>query len=199
MLANTVYRMDKTSFTTRFANIQEKIRKAKGNYEFKSVEETWGNIGTNPLDIAFTDLAELYLEADDIHKKQIIDYAGYDLPNDLWYFVRRVGLHIQSTSDIKWLEIGIAAALIDGARGDFRDLIVSLTLLRSSAESHGIDITPFFNAAIENANERMKSILTNARDDKPSNIQWVVQKFSPNRKQKAPGRKKGFWGLFSKR
>lgn len=194
--------MNESSFTARIAIIQDKLQKAKGSYDFRTNEETWENIGTNPLDIAFTDLSELYLEADDIRKKLIFEYAGTDgLPNDLWYFVRRVGQQIHLASDVKWLEVGIAAALIDGARGDFRDLIVSLTLLRFSAESHGIDVRPFFDTAIRSADEKMKSILTNVRDDKESSVRYVVQTFGAHpsyEKQKPKGKKKGFWRLFSK-
>lgn len=194
--------MNESSFVAKFAIIQDRLQKAKGSYDFKTQEETWENIGTNPLDIAFTGLSELYLEADDMRKRQIIEYSGNEgLPNDLWYFVRRVGQQIHLASDVKWLEVGIAAALIDGARGDFRDLIVSLTLLRFSAESHDIDVRPFFDAAIESANERMKSILANVRDDKASSVRYVVQTFGAPRsykKQKPTGKKKGFWGLFSK-
>lgn len=194
--------MEEAAFTTKFASAQEKIQKAKGSYEFKTKEEVWGNIGTNPLDIAFTDLSELYMEVDDIHKKQIFEYAGIEgLPYDLWYFIRRVGQQIQSMNDAKWLDVGIAAALIDGARGDFRDLIISLTLLRFSAESHGVEIKPVFDAAIEDADERVKSILLNVRDDKPSNVKWTMKTFgvgSFGKKQKLTSKKKGFWGLFSK-
>jgi len=188
--------MNEASFMAGFTIIQDKLQKAKGSYDFKTKEETWENIGTNPLDIAFTDLSELYLEAGDIRKKQIFEYAGtHGLPNDLWYFVRRVGQQIHLASDVKWLEVGIAAALIDGARGDFRDLIVSLTLLRFSAESHGIDVRPFFDTAIQSADEKMKSILTTVRNDKESSIRYVVQMFGapPSYKEQKPiGKKKVF-------
>jgi len=177
--------MNESSFMVRFSIIQDKLQKAKGSYDFKTKEETWENIGTNPLDIAFTDLSELYLETDDLRKKQIFEYAGtHGLPNDLWYFVRRVGQHIHLASDVKWLEVGIAAALIDGARGDFRDLIVSLTLLRFSAESQGIEIRSFFDTLIQNADEKMQSILTNVRDDKESSVRYVVQMFGAPRSYK---------------
>ena len=102
----------------------------------------------------------------------------------LWYFVRRVGQHIDLVSDVKWLEVGIAAALIDGARGDFRDLIVSLTLLRFSAESQGIDIRSFFDTFVQNADEKMQSIFTNVRDDKKSSVRYVVQMFGAPRSYK---------------
>ncbi len=61
------------------------------------------------------------------------------------YMFVELGKLIQSEQDSKWLQIGIAAAMIDGGRGDYPDLIVSLVLLRFAAEMHGIDTQPFFD------------------------------------------------------
>ena len=169
-------RMDKKEFDTRFSLIAQKLYDAQNDYEFKTEDDIWSNIGTNRLDIAFTELSELYFEADDVQWKYIFDRAGSDgVPYNLWYFVRRVGKLIRTKEDDKWLRIGITAALIDGGRGDFRDLTLSLTLLRSDAEKQGIDPKPYFAEPIQNADEKMKSILINVQDEKKQlwNF-WIV-------------------------
>jgi len=169
--------MDQTLFEAKFSNIAKKLRDAQSYYDFKP-GETWDNIGTNPLDVAFTELSELYLEADTTQREYIFEQAALEkLPYNLWYFIRRVAKHIQSQGDTKWLEIGLAASLIDGARADFRDLIISLVLLRFTAEIYEIDIVPFFDNAIQNSDEKLKPILENARDHSEPDVHSIVQSF----------------------
>lgn len=170
--------MNQAQFASRFAVIREKMDQARGSYNFKTEEELWEDIGSNPLDIAFRELSELYLEADYIQKRHIFDSMTNALSlYDIWYFVRRVGKQIKSASDHKWLETGIAAGMIDGARTDPRDLIVSLVLLRFAAESRGIDTRPFFDRAIQNADEKMVPILKNVRDHGPKDVRYTVRSF----------------------
>jgi len=167
--------MDQTEFKSRFSIIAEKIKRPDLFYHFIG-NNIWENIGTLSRDIFFTEFAELYIDADAPQRKQISDYfAAHSLINDLYLYVRRIGKLIQSEQDSKWLQIGIAAAMIDGGRGDSRDLIVSLVLLRFAAEMHGIDTHPFFDDSIQNADEKMRSILTNAQDHKESDVHFTVQ------------------------
>ena len=167
--------MDPTEFEVRFSTISEKIKRPDLFYNFIG-NNIWENVGTLTRDIFFTEFAELYIDADAAQRKRISDYfAARSLINDLYLYVRRIGKLIQSEQDSRWLQIGIAAAMIDGGRGDYRDLIVSLVLLRFAAELHEIDTKPFFNDAIQNADEKMKSILINARDHKESDIHFTVQ------------------------
>ena len=170
--------MNQAQFDSKFSRIKAKLNDTKNSYDFKTSEEVWSNIGINPLDIAFTELSELYLEADDVQKKQLFDYAmSAKLQYNLWYFIRRVGNQIHSHVDSKWLKIGLAAALIDGARGDFRDLIGSLVLLRFAAEMRGIDTKPDFDDVIQIADDKTKPILVNARDHQESDVHYTVQTF----------------------
>jgi hypothetical protein len=130
------------------------------------------------LDVAFTELSELYLEADTTQRDFIFEQAALvKLPYNLWYFIRRVAKHIQSQGDTKWLEIGLVASFIDGARADFRDLIISAVLLRFTAEIHEIDTVPFFNNAIQNSDDKLKPILENARDHSEPDVHSIVQSF----------------------
>lgn len=169
--------MEQTLFEAKFSSIMKELGNAQRYYEFKT-DEIWDNVGTNPLDTAFTELSELYLEADSTQRKYIFEQAGLaNLPYNLWYFIRRVAKLIQSSGDAKWLEIGLAASLIDGARGDFRDLIASLVLLRFTAEIHEIDTKSFFDNAIQNSDDKLRPILLNARDHSERDVHYIVQNF----------------------
>ena len=115
--------MKQTLFETKLSSIMKKLSDAQSSYE-STPGETWDNVGTNPLDVAFTELSELYVGGDTAQRKHIFEQAGLaKLPDKLSYFVSRISKQIQSQGDAKWLEIGLAAAAIDGARADFRDLI----------------------------------------------------------------------------
>ena len=144
--------MDQVQFVSKFSSIQAKLINARNYHKFKTIDEVWSNVGTNLLDIALIELTSLYLESESAQREFIFNhFANDELLNDLWYFVRRIGKQIPSKDDGKYLELGIAASLIDGGRADFRDLIVSLMLLRFAAELQGIDTKPFFDGAIQNA------------------------------------------------
>lgn len=167
--------MEQTLFEAKFSSITKKLSDAQSYYEFKT-DETWDNVGTNPLDKAFIELSELYLEADSTQRKYIFEQAGLtNLPYNLWYFIRRVAKLIQSPRDARWLEIGLAASLIDGARADFRDLIASLVLLRFAAEIHEIDTKPFFDNALQNSDDTLKPILLNALNHPEPDVHFIVQ------------------------
>ncbi len=170
--------MDQSQFEARLVAIHKKMDQAKDSYNFKTGEEVWRNIGVNPLDVAFAELSELYLEADSVQKKYIFDSIANDRSlYDIWYFVRRVGKQINSAGDSRWLEIGIAAAMIDGGRADFRDLIVSMVLLRFAAEVCGVNTKPFFDNAMQNADEEMIPILKNVRDHSQKEVRYTVRSF----------------------
>ena len=215
--------MDQTEFEARFSAISEKIKRPDLFYNFIG-NNIWENAGALPRDIFFTEFTELYMDADAAQRKRISDYfASRGLINNLYLYVRRIGKLIQSRADSKWLQVGIAAALIDGGKGDYRDLTVSLVLLRFAAELHEIDTKPFFDNAIQNSDEKMRSILINARDHKESDIHFTVQNSGnpdwvaeskkkygehpvytqlKDKLEKNIGnedkkeKKKGFWGLF---
>lgn len=168
--------MEQTLFEAKFSSIMKKLGSAQ-SYSFKTTE-TWNDVGTNPLDVAFTELSELYLEADNTQKKYIFEQAGLaKLPSNLWYFIRRVGKHIQSKRDARWLEIGLAASLIDGAREDSRDFIASLVMLQFAAEIHGIDTKPLFDNAIQNSDDELKPILLDALNLSRSDVHFNIQTF----------------------
>lgn len=83
--------------------------------------------------------------------EQQTDIAGIftgkqNILSHLTGYPARVSEFIRSADDIHWLEIGLAAALIEDGRTDFRDLWISLGELYLKAELCGIDPAPYFES-----------------------------------------------------
>src|SRR5262245_32999418 len=124
--------MEQEQFESRFNH----WRSLPGEGDQAYHKEVWANIGTSPLDARITEISELYEEADSQQREVIKNYfdGKDDRVWELILYVRRVAVLISSDQDSKWLRLGITAALIEDARLDYRDLIVSLLLLRYAAE-----------------------------------------------------------------
>jgi hypothetical protein len=170
--------MEQKRFESRFAYWQALPGEGDPAYH----KEIWTNVGTSPLDTRLTDIVELYEEADSQQQHTIKNYfeKQYDRLWELTLYIRRVGKLIKSDKDSKWLHRGITAALIEGGRGDFRDLIVSLVILRYAAGRLGIDAIPYFDNAINLADsQELIDILKNARDHAQSDILFSVRTFGP--------------------
>lgn len=167
--------MENSEFEKRFSKIQAMPKT-------RDVKDVWENTGSTPLDKFFIELAELYLESDDSQKSILYIYCGQQqvVLQNLWNFIRRLGKLIHNPDDKRWLEIGIACALLDGNRGDdFRDLIISLVLLCFMAERRGIDIKTIFDRFIRIANGEIKGILENVRNHSEHAIHMTVQTCAP--------------------
>ena len=193
--------MEQGTFDIRFFQLQASANERGWDYGFRDKEDIWQNIGSNPLDTLFTRLAELYLECSESQRQELHDYCGiqHQYLENAWYFIRRIGMLIHSQEDQKWLEIGIASALLDGGRADFRDLIVSLVLLRSMAEKREINTETILDNFIPSADDHMKGILENVRDHSRSDISYTVSTFGPAKsKQMKVNRqeKKPFWSAW---
>jgi hypothetical protein len=173
--------MEQSKFENRFFEWQVSFGTENIAYQFQDVDDVWKNIGSHPADQLFARLAELYLESNTDQRQQIYSYCGneHKLLDNLWYFIRRIGFLIHSKDDERWFQIGIVSALLDGGRSDFRDLVISLVLLRFVAERRGIDIESVFNTFIPSADENTRGLLENVRDHPESSIHMTVQDFGP--------------------
>lgn len=98
-----------------------------------------------------TTLAELYLESSPEQRRELRHSleVGDESRWELIAYVRRIAKLINSENDTRWLRCGLAIASLENGGFDFRDLIVSLDILRHAAERAGIDTTPYFHEAIE--------------------------------------------------
>jgi hypothetical protein len=190
--------MEPTEFDEKFSKIQEMFKAGDKSYQIKSADDVWANVGSTHLDNFFTELATLYIAANDGQRSTLFEYCGRQQPiiQNLWYYIRRIGKLIETEDDKKWLELGIACFLMDGSRFDLRDTITSLVLLRFAAERKGIETHSIFDNFIQSAPENMKEMLKNVRDHPESSIRSSVQFFGPpewkTMESKAP-EKKTFW------
>jgi hypothetical protein len=140
----------------------------------------WSAVGIHELDHEFTRLADLYLASKPTRRAAIrAAFTGkLDTLDDLWRYVRRVGLLIQS-ADVAWLRRGLAIAAVEGGRADFRDTLMSLVLLRYAAERVGIDPRPCFDEAIELAAPESSGLFENVRDHSDFEMRYTVASFGP--------------------
>ncbi len=141
----------------------------------------WEDVGSRALDTRLTELAVLYLASDSEQRKLIGAYFSGN-EKRLWeliIYVRRIAKLITSADDVNWFRLGLAAASIEGGRWDFRDLIVSLVILRFAAERVGIEAVPFFDEIIEMSNPTTHSIFNNARNHSTGDIEATVKAFGP--------------------
>jgi hypothetical protein len=176
-------------FEEQFDTLQASAREGGFEYGFGNDNDMWENVGVSPIDKLFIRLAELYLEVESSQQQALYAYCGRQpkyLENS-FYFISRIGLLIHNKADKKWIDIGIAIAMLDGGRADFRDLINSLVLLRYIAEKQGIDARSIFNSYVQTTDGNMKGILENVRDRSKSSMEFTVQTFGP------PEWKSSFW------
>lgn len=106
----------------------------------------WERLGQCELDQRFSQLADLYLAADTVRRKQIRDFFGGRLDElaDMQHFVRRMGAAVKSTEDMPKVRRGLAIAAIEGGRDSYSDTLDSLVVLRHGSERAGIGADPLF-------------------------------------------------------
>jgi len=179
--------MDQNSFEEQFQ--QCLAMPGAGDTEYFK----WKDIGTHPADLRFTALAQFYLQCDSKQRQLIRDHfkGQNDLLWAMTFYVRRVAKLIKSKDDTQWLRLGLAAAAIQDGRADFRDLVMSLTVLRYGAKRVGIDPYPFVEAAIEIAGQPshdayqwsgydvFRNIVTTKERETPEGTADLIRRFGP--------------------
>lgn len=110
----------------------------------------------NSLFPKFDELCQFYLQMDDDTRKEIRDYIHsikggvnlpyliYVVPDALYSYIKELAKRIKSPEDENWLRLALAAASIEDAISDYRDLLVSLGELYLSCEKAGIDPNSYF-------------------------------------------------------
>jgi hypothetical protein len=79
--------------------------------------------------------------------------------NNLLGYVFRMASALRRDPNPRWIRLAIAAAAIEDARLDYRDLIVSLIVLRWAAEHMGFDTRAEFVAVAALATERTGNLI----------------------------------------
>jgi len=141
--------------------------------------DIWTNPGTRELDASIDVVADYYIDfpsARDTIRSELREIGS------LWslvLFVRRAGLLLRTAEREQWLNRGLAVASMIDANCDYRDLIVSLVILRSLAMDAGMNTDAAFDAAIGWSTDRMHDILMNARNHADSDIRITLASFGP--------------------
>lgn len=141
--------------------------------------DIWGNAGSRELDNILALISDYYIQYSASRDEIRDEIKQLSSTWPLIIFVRRISQLIKSVNDTVWFNRGLATASMVNANCDYRDLIVSLVLLRDSADRAGIQTTPAFNVALRWSTDQMHGILSNARDHSVSAICSTVAAFGP--------------------
>lgn len=147
----------------------------------------WTRAGKRPIDLQLAEVGSLYWDSNSRQRQRITKSVGNFDPWSLITFIRRIGLILEADPDIRWIHAGLGVALIENARGDFRDLIVSLVILRHGTERAGINYRPPFDEAIAIAVGEVRTCLVNARDHSTKDVRITVREFGPSAWSDQPG------------
>ncbi len=151
--------------------------------------ELWDSIGTHPLDLQLSQLADFYGECTATQRRTLRQSLDPAASWNLVAFVRRMATQILKTRDARWLITALRIASLENAMFDFRDSIVSLVIVRAAAESASIDPMPHFATALAQCDAKMASTLSNARDHRPSDVRDILREFGPPELKPKPKRK----------
>lgn len=169
-----------------FKKVRPEILNWRRNYLRNKQDYTdtslWQGVGKHPLDLLLLDLAHLYENARQDEK----DFIGNIFTNRqhcLWQlviFIRRMAILVASGKDYELLRYSVDIALIEDARFDFRDLIVSLLILRYAAERANIEIEEMFEDAMKTAKSQItKDVFTNVRNHSREDLMYTIKKSGP--------------------
>ena len=142
--------------------------------------EFWESIGTHPLDLQLSQLADFYGKCTATQRCTLRQSLNPVASWNLVVFVRRMALQILKTKDARWLISALRIACVENAMFDFRDSIVSLVIVRAAAESVSIDPVPHFAEALSQCDTEMAATLTNARDHRPNDVRDILREFGPS-------------------
>ena len=74
---------------------------------------------------------------------------------------------------------GLSIANLVSKKDDFRDIIVSLVILKYAAEKLDIDIRSSMETAMINAIEAFRNILISTLNHNHSSVVWTIKNFGP--------------------
>ena len=141
----------------------------------------WEDIRTHPQDEFFLELGEIYLEANQDLKTDIKKL--FKKPDEIWQltlFIRRVAKMIHSDAQTDLAKIGIAIADIVAGKEDFRDVLISLAILRYRADLVGILTMELINEAELNCSAELRKLLQNFKNWSWNDIEWSIKQFGPS-------------------
>jgi len=168
--------MDDAEFEAGLAEFASLLGSSPSDQAYRT--EIGKHVGTHPLDLLITRLADFYGQCDFDQKEQLRQMPG---ARESWamLYPRRMALQVLASADPIWLVRALNIASLENGGYDYRDSIVSLVLVRAAAEQAGIDPAEYFNAAIADSDQQMRPHFENARDHRPSDVRDILRYFGP--------------------
>lgn len=153
----------------------------------------WEEIGKHPLDVLLQELGTIHIvstkeQRSEIkgifqRKPQSIWQSFLDRrPDQTWQlvlFIRRIVKMLTSNNQTELVQIGSAIADITVGLDDFRDILISLAILKFGAERVGIDTAILIDQAISNYSVELGKLLQNLKSWPEETINSSIRDFGP--------------------
>lgn len=136
----------------KLAEEQRKLKGGGGNspmpavkYDFWRGEESLISPVKNSLDSELTELCRRFVQSDEKARANMRTSISLEEFSTLLSFSKRSAVFALREQDVNWVNNGLTAiAMIEAERTDFRDILMSLSLLYHSAKRIGADANQLF-------------------------------------------------------
>ncbi len=169
--------MDSQVFENRLAALVAKLAPGTCRFQPRSMAVIWRRPFGLPFDRLMTELVTLYLEADDAQRQRLAEQTAAYRPvlGDASHFICRLLSCLRTPADTQWVRLALAVTRLDVDRTDYRDLIMSLVLVRYVAAHRGLDILPLIDEELATASGTLREILLNVRQHSERDLLGAAQ------------------------
>jgi len=145
-----------------------------------SVAEYLEKAGTEPMDVAIAALCDTYLAGSAQVRECVRSFVERPqaFHNTLLNYVFRMASALRRDPNPRWIRLAIAATAIEDARLDYRDLIVSLIVLRWAAERRGLCPRGEFEALAVLATEATGKLIAGIPQRSASEVENTVRQMT---------------------
>ena len=146
----------------------------------ETVEDYLARAGVEPLDGAIAALCDAYLDASADDRAYMRDFFRNQrrFRQNLLGYVFRAASALRRDPSPRWVRRGIVAAAIEDQGLDYRDLIVSLIVLRWAAERVGLDARPEFESLAPIASDRTSALIRGIPPRSASEVEDTVKQMT---------------------
>lgn len=153
------------------AKLAEQRRKLKGDggkspmpavkYDFWRGEESLISPVKNSLDSELTELCQRFAQSDEKVRAKMRTSISLEEFDTLLSFSNRSAVFALREQNVNWVSNGLTAiAMIEAERTDFRDILMSLSLLYHSAKRIGADANQLFRDTAQLSEPNVATLLT---------------------------------------
>jgi len=137
----------------------------------------YARLGRSTLDRQLRELCKVYLEGTPAQRAEMVLHFK---DRDTWIFVafiRRLAAQMTANNADEMLELSLAAACLENAQFDIRDLIVSLALLRHALERTGKRTDFDLPRHLNDVGRSVKAAVGNVRRMSKAELRRISQEF----------------------